>query len=561
MSSSTDGMSYEDAVAYKRQQMRKDPRMYVSYNWNHPNDPTRKYDFKTNDGDPLGYLVDDEGPLNPQEWGSINVLMMARGCLKTTSVQMITQWACDMIPQSESFMTAPSQKQVREFMDKFTNSIKGTPLEKKRVRDRMSHQKFETNIKNDDGDVNVATANVKAWSAWNADDGMRGPHAHIGIIDEMQDVDESAFSVFLEIIDKKIPDDPTFPCVFIIGTPKLKQSFFHRMWELSNQRTWDQEDQSWVDHSDVGDYSPAGFEGDGFTIKGWKVDQINSPLHDRSTIEFKRSEYSEKKFENEVLANFYSPEDDLLSEQHIQSAFDPTSGFRNSRQHSQQHSDVVITTDWGGGSGQDAADTVFSAAEVTQIGDGPRDYECRLLRTRFLPHEMTGREEEDLLCEWIGRYNPDHVLVDEGHNGTRRESLQESYPGLVHGVYYGNPRPAEDVRWHRDDAERKVFATVNKSYVVESFVDSFKDGKFKIPSDDLSFDTKRSDGNKIIDQLTAPYKDYDDTASGSKNLKVLTDDSRNDDIFDTFVYLWCGIEHVHKGAELTDVWVGDMPGY
>lgn len=553
-------MSPEEARKLRRKQMRSDPRMWCRYNWRHPNDVEREYDFRTNDGTPLNYLVDDKSPFNPEQWADINILMMARGCLKTTSTIGITEWAVDSFPQCEAFMTAPHNDAVQEFMGKFKDLVHNTSLEQKRSRDRFSHQKFEHTVRMGDDDTTTIFSHLKSKSAWNADEGLRGPHSHIGIIDEFQDVDEKTIAMMLEIIDREIPDVPYFPTIFIIGTPKLKNSYFHRKWLQSNQREWDADEQAWIDHDDVGEITADGVDGS-FDIKGWKIDQYNSPLHDNARIEFKRQDRTEREFENEVLANFYSPEDDLLSEQHIRAAFDPELEFRSSRRVDTSASDLIITVDWGGGQGEDAADTVLMAGESMQVGPQPFNYECTLLDAEFVDHDLTGNQELDKVRDWIGRFNPDHVLVDEGHNGTRRETLQDEYGQIVHGCLYGNIKPAEDVRWHRNDVERKVFATVNKTYVAESFVDAFKDGKFVIPtgSFDESATSKNTFVRKLVKQLTAPYKDYDSTPSGQKKLKVLSD--RNDDAFDTMTYLWCGIEHVHAGAQLTDFSVGSMPGY
>jgi len=69
--------------------------------WQHPNDPTRGYDFYTDEGPPpedpderdedeeygdfLHYLAHEDGPLKPENWGDIVILNFARGCLKTTT--------------------------------------------------------------------------------------------------------------------------------------------------------------------------------------------------------------------------------------------------------------------------------------------------------------------------------------------------------------------------------------------------------------------------------------------------------------------------------------------
>lgn len=559
-SSSLSDLSYDEAKAYKRQQIRSDPKYWMRHNLNHPNDISRSYDFRTNDGDPLQYLVDDRSFMNPEQWADINVLKLARGCLKTTSLIGIILWLVDSYPQFEAFLTAPQSDAVQEFMSKFKDQVTDTPLEEKRDRDRYSHQKFEHQIKRGvDDEITTSYSHLKAKSAWSADEGLRGPHCHLGVIDEYQDVDRNTLTMLLEVVDREIPNCEFLPVIFLIGTPKLKNTEFHDKWLMTDQREWDADEMTWIDNSTRGAVSPDGTESE-FTVAGWEIDQYNCPLHDAARIEFKKNDRTDREFENEVLANFYSPEDDLLGEDHVRAAFDSTQGFRNSRELV-DGSRVIITADWGGGSEQDAADTVFTAGEVQEIGDGPRDWECTILRTQMLDHDLTGNDELAELRTWISRYNPDHVLVDEGHNGTRRETLQDEYGDLAHGVYFGNTRPAEDVRWHEDDNDRRCFATINKSYVAEAFVDSFKDGKFVIPSKgfDESGTDRRGFAYNLIAQLTAPYKDYTTTRNGTKSLKILSD--RNDDTFDTYMLLWCGIEHIHGGPQLTSMSMNGMRGY
>lgn len=548
--SSTRFESREELLRAKRKQMREDPRMYMRYNWNHPNRATDDYDFRTNEGEPLHYLVDDKGPLNPNEWGSINVFLMARGCLKTTSMLGVSQWTVDCFPQSEVFMTAPRQDQVSEFMGKFRDQLADTPLEDRVVRDRMSHQKFESRLKRDDGDSTTVFSHVKAQSAWDADNSLRGPHSHVGIIDEVQDVDEEAFGVFLEIIDQGIPGVPHFPCTFLIGTPKLKNTFFHKIWQKSNQRTWDGDAQEWIDQDETGEYAPEGFDGESFSIKGWHIDQPNSPLHDEARIEYKREDLSEKQFKNEVLAQFYSPEDDLLSDDQVRAIFDDERGFRHTRQFDDSH--VVVSVDWGGGQGEDASDTVFVVGELVEDGD---DEYIIIQNIEFIDHDVTQNAELEKVRDYISKYEPDRVVVDEGYAGTRRESLQEDHFDIVKGMGYGNVTPSESIKWRTDDHDKKVFATVDKTYNAELMVDMVKDGGFVIPKKDLQFGSTNATGNKVISQLTAPYKEFDTTPSGTKKLKIMSD--RRDDLFDTAVMQVVGHKQMDTGHSLTSLALND----
>lgn len=63
----------------------------------------------------------------------------------------------------------------------------------------------------------------------------------------------------------------------------------------------------------------------------------------------------------------------------------------------------------------------------------------------------------------------------------------------------------------------------------------------------------------LVEQLTAPYTDRDETVTGRKNLKVISDSP--DDIFDAFTYLWIALNHVRSRRTLHKVRSVDRPGY
>ena len=77
---------YEGMPDELRQKLPHDIRLYMRNFWQHPNDPTREYDFHDDTGEKfLHYLAHDDGPLVPENWGDIVLLNFARGCLKTTT--------------------------------------------------------------------------------------------------------------------------------------------------------------------------------------------------------------------------------------------------------------------------------------------------------------------------------------------------------------------------------------------------------------------------------------------------------------------------------------------
>jgi len=592
-----------------RRRLPHDIRLHLRNFWTHPNDPSRAYDFYDDtgpkegpddeEGEFLYYLVDDDGPLNPDQWADVNVLLFCRGGLKTTIATGAVEWAVANYPFIEADVTAPRQEQFGEVMDRFKSHIKQSGLDQLRTKNNVSHQKFERKIENGD-DVNHAEADVKARSAWGDGDALRGLHGHLGVIDEFQDVDEGMFSTFLEAIDQSVPDVDYFPTIFVIGTPKMANSFFHDLWKMSDQKDWvpneDGEGGSWASQSNPEEFIPqelrerreelhseademishlhgharslyedaqsredssrSDFVDDttqylcneikslrdeaesieGYSIAGWHIDQYSSPIHDDTKIEFKKQKYTEKKFQNEVMAQFYTPENDLLNDDHVEAAY-VDDGFKRSRQY--EDSIVTVGVDWGGGSGPNASDTVIAVGETYEEGD--MDV-TDLLDITFLDSDLNKQDELDQVETAIRDYEADRVAVDEGYGAKQREDLQDGNNiwnedgwDKVCGIIYGNIKDKDRPKFANSSYKDSPFCTVARTHMIENMVAYFKNGSIRIPSADLSF-TRDGDGTKLKDQLTAPYTDRVETSDGKRKLKVLSD--RNDDAFQAFVYMW-----------------------
>jgi hypothetical protein len=57
-----------------RQRLPHEPKLWVRNMLSHPNSPERQYDFYDSSGENfLHFLVDDEGPMEPDNWGAVNV--------------------------------------------------------------------------------------------------------------------------------------------------------------------------------------------------------------------------------------------------------------------------------------------------------------------------------------------------------------------------------------------------------------------------------------------------------------------------------------------------------
>lgn len=592
-----------------RQRLPHDIRLYMRNFWQHPNDPTRDYDFYDDTGEEfLAYLAHEDGPLVPGNWGDIVVLLYARGCLKTTTATAAGEWAVSEYPNVEVDVTAPTQDQFSEVIDRFKEHMKQSGLTKIRTKNNISHQKFERKLEKDNGDPVHVEADIKARTAYGDGDSLRGLHGHMGIIDEFQDVDEGMFSTFLEAVDQSVPQVGYFPTIVVIGTPKMAGSFFHELWKMSDQKSWDDEKQDWVSQSDGQEFIPKELEErreelteeigefkeilddddldnpegmsdeqltqriqqlveardsiEGYTVTGWHIDQYASPLHDDAKIEFKRQKYTKKKFKNEVLAEFYTPENDLLSDRHVDERLIADKGFKSKREF--DDSTVVMGVDWGGGSGEDASDTAIVVGEKIDYED---DHTIVVRNIEFLDPDLNKQDELERVEEMIRDYEVDRVAVDEGYGAKQREDLQDGNSiwneegwDQVCGVIYGNIKDKEDPKFSNKDGgfRESAFCTVARTHMIEGMVDDFKGGNIEIPAADLSFD-RDGDGTKLKDQLTAPYTDRVETSDGKKKLKVLSD--RNDDAAHAFTYMWIAAHKFGSSRTLKKIATNQRRGY
>lgn len=572
---------------------------YVQNYYTHPEDPTRKYDFYDANGENyLDYLVDvpsddrpieeriDEAdsPLFPDNWADINVLRFARGCLKTWSCSAVMGWAIDVFPTLECGVTAPREDQVDEVIDRFLERVEESGMDEFRTRDNRSHQKFRNTVVSD-GETHTAYSSVKTRTGFGEGDAFRGIHGHVGVMDESQDIGEGTFANFKQAIDREIPDVDYFPTMFIIGTPKMTGTFFHKLSNYAETRSWDDKKSVWEvkdngrefltpdqeslkaeleeqleelqdaeeDYEEeIADVQSRLDDISGFTVREWHIDQYNCPLHDDASIAFDKEQLSEKEFQNEVLAKFWTSEDDLLSTDDVYKiGFLNNEGFRQTPLGTGKR---VLGVDWGGGKGEGAGSTVIGAFEVVE------DTRLHALNVDVLNSSMDPDEEVEQINEWMQRYDIDIGVVDEGYGDTQRHTLQTEYGHTnLYGCRYGNVKDKENIKWNRFEGDKRFF-TCNKSYMVKKFVQDFKDGNVDIPKADLSFAGRNDAGTVIVDHLTAPYTERRETPSGQK--KVVVQSDRNDDVFDMFTYAWIAANYVGNNNRVVRSASSNMrPGY
>jgi len=574
----------DDVPPEKVRALRQDPKTWVRNALRHPVDPSRPYDFKTEDGEPLTHLLDERSWLHPSEWADINVLLLARGELKSTSTGWLESWFHDAFPQGHSYLIAPSKDQVIDFLEPIRETyVEQANMESRRKTDNKTSQVFKTYQRDESGDVNPVMGRIQTDSGY-SEKSVRGKHSQIGITDETQDLSERVFNVFLPAIDMGLPHVDWAPTVFCIGTPKESGSFYHDLWERSDKRTWDREQQEWIIQEEVDPYElsaediadlPGNVEleeDEEYTVHGWHVDWINSPLHSGADIARAKEQMGEMEFANEVLAQFFDPEDNLLSDNDVKATFSTEYNFRDSP-HNEDNTTVVVA-DWGGGADKNASDTIIMAAEEVVYDDDSSEY--IVLDINFLdPDQNRIRDEIRTYEQFLMQYDADVGLVDYGYGQQAMESLQhgddtvdpDGYMETVNAVHYGNVKNKTDIKWVEDDDGHQLFFTCDKSRTSTRMVESMRDDEWVIPratsdTSGVSMDTSDADGVRVLEQLTAPYKTLTETKSGKKRVDIETPGNQRDDFFDVMSFGWLAFnEAVDDNESVVDFAGTQRQGY
>jgi hypothetical protein len=536
----------------------------------HPVDPSRPYDFKTVDGEPLDHLLHEDSWLYPENFADINVLLLARGELKSFSTGAIATWAHDAFPQHHTYYIAPSNDQVVDYVEPIRETyVEQAEMDGRRITNNKKSQVFKTPYKTEGGDVNPVLGRFQTDSGY-SEKSVRGKHSQLGITDETQDLTERVFNIFVPAIDKQLPTVPWFPTIFCIGTPQESGSFYEDLWERSDKRTWDAEAGEWEIQEEVDPYElsaedvaelPGNVELDNaesYTVHGWHVDWINSPLHDGADIARAQNQMGEMRFHNEVLAQFYEPEDNLLSDQDIYEVLTPEYNFRESPYNDDTR--TVVVADWGGGKDKNASDTIIAAAEEITYEDGQTEY--ILLNIDFLDTSLRNREQIREYEKYLLQYDPEIGLVDYGFGEQAMESLQEGddtmdddgYMETVSAVHYGHIKNKSEIKWTTDDDGNQLFFTCDKARSASLMVESVRDGQWILPKensqgDGLSLERSSDDGVRVLEQLTAPFKTLSEGNTGKKRIYIETPGNSRDDAFDVFTFMSLAFQEVGDTTE------------
>ena len=252
--------------------------------------------FRTIEGKPFRlherpYLIDiyrHFGAKQKNDITKVIVLKCSRKVEKTETICNLLLYGLLNIPYFNAVYTAPRQPQVSRFVEERFNgammsSVNKGCLLKQRIKTSVSHQTFDVGGK--------SLNHFYAYSNWGDAHGLLGIAADMCCIDEYQDSDPDVLPMLIEMLTQS-----DYKLVLVSGTAREQGSEFWRLWNTSTKGEWD--GKQW-NHQSGHDTQVDG-------IIGYHITQLMHPDVSKADIEQKRGTYTPRRFQNEVLGEFFA---------------------------------------------------------------------------------------------------------------------------------------------------------------------------------------------------------------------------------------------------------------
>ena len=394
------------------------------------------------------YLIDifrEFLPTTKCESAKIVVLKCSRKVEKTETICNLLLYALLNIPYFKAVYTAPRQPQVTRFVEERFNgalmsSINNGCLMKTRHKNSVSHQTF---------DVGARSLNhFYAYSNWGGAEGLLGIDADLCCIDEYQDSHGDSLPMMLEMLSQS-----DYKWVVVSGTAREQGSAFWKLWEKSTKSEWD--GSNWVHgESDTG-------------IIGYHITQAMHPDITAHDIEQKKQTYTPRRFQNEVLGEFFAGHTKPLTFTDALSVADKDLKIVKGVSPPEES---VMGIDWGKQTTvliMSLDGTILNAIKL----DSRADDEVAELKTL------------------INDYNCVSVVADIGFGARQVKELQDEFGERVKSCYYSS-RPMTPFEFKKRDNNRNLIfmCVVDRTTYVESTIESVKNGEVKLPYSDDSLE-------------------------------------------------------------------------
>jgi hypothetical protein len=405
--------------------------------------------FRTINGQPFSlserpYLIEiyrQFTPADKNEQTKMVVLKCSRKVEKTETICNLLMYGLLNIPYFNAVYTAPRQPQVTRFVDERLNgalmsSINNGCLLKPRIKTSVSHQTF---------DVGARSPNhFYAYSNWGDAHGLLGIEADMVCIDEYQDSGSDILPMLVEMLALS-----EYKWVVVSGTAREQGSEFWKLWEQSTKAEWDGE--KWV-HEESSE-----------NIIGYHISQTMHPDITKEDIEYKRATYTPRRFQNEVLGEFFAGSTKPLTFDEALACVDSN---KSVKRIVNPPNETVMGVDWGNQTTvviMDKDGVVVNAIKL----DSRADYED---------------DEVEKLKELIVRYNSVQVVCDIGYGARQVKELQREFGERVKSCYYSS-RPLTPFEYKKRDNNRNLIfmCVVDRTTYIEDALEAVKNGEVILP--------------------------------------------------------------------------------
>lgn len=394
----------------------------------------------------------------------------------------------------------PTADQVRRFSrDRFSGAIResqGGSLKDMIIpggSQNVHHKQFSGNTQ------------IFMYSAWGQADTLRGITCDVMVKDEVQDWSTEGVQNTKECMAQSL-----YKLDLSIGTPKSEGTYYHEIWENSDQRYYHakcihcpeyfkitlnvckrgtivecpkcHQEQEKKDAIKDGIWIPEQTE---IVAKNGKTEEpdyvgfhVSQLMHPNITIEEiyqKRKEYGERKWRNEVLGEFTGSMDRPLSPQDIVNmindngwnkpewAFPPTIA---------PPEETIMGIDWGGNS-KDRPRGSYTVIVIVKPVIGTVKYQVVFAKRIVHPsHEKQVEEISSL----IYKYNCQHVIADVGYGHVQIEMLHKEFGRRISACKYST-----NVRNEYNFDPERMSVTVDRDYALEELFQELMKKQWIIP--------------------------------------------------------------------------------
>ena len=443
--------------------------------------------------------------------------------VKARQLEM-TEWLVNWIlyklttyPFTTAIYTAPRMDQVSRFsQDRFRKAILDSP-ELRPVLTKREQELGEvaiTRVPFINGSVCYL---VSAWGDFGA---IRNIPADFAAVDEMQDIQTEALPVIEESLSHS-----QYGQVAMVGTASVEGSEFCHLWRDSDMKEWDREASAWIpQRPEHRSYS------------GYHIDQrmgywiTSLPPEHPNSIEWKRHHYSDRRFMNEVLGQFYRglakpliPEDLLACADRdldIMLRLDPPY-------------ESYAGIDWGGG------EFAFTVIWIMALDDQDR---WQLVYCHKFS-ELDPMKQVERIANMITLFNVKQAVADIGYGSVQVSELQKRFGNRVMGCQYVRRPEMPLERREKDEDDRTVAQMIvqaDRSFWIEKGIQIIKrldpTGKVK-PALVLPWNENASrELEWIIDHFCALEMEEQEMVSGKKYHHYTHPEGEPDDAYHGFIY-------------------------